>query len=103
MLFGTYYMPRDRLPQQDGTASPVPSGRIGQMLFPFPPRPMRAVAAGRRRPDRTRCNLSARVSCLLSRRLMRIEQRSDALMAGIFAAGADNPACVAENGPGAGS
>jgi sterol desaturase/sphingolipid hydroxylase (fatty acid hydroxylase superfamily) len=35
ILFGTYYMPRDRLPQQFGTASPVPAGLMGQMLFPF--------------------------------------------------------------------
>ncbi len=35
ILFGTYYMPRDRVPQQFGTASPVPAGLIGQMLFPF--------------------------------------------------------------------
>jgi sterol desaturase/sphingolipid hydroxylase (fatty acid hydroxylase superfamily) len=35
ILCGTYYMPRDRLPDQFGTASPVPAGLIGQMLFPF--------------------------------------------------------------------
>jgi sterol desaturase/sphingolipid hydroxylase (fatty acid hydroxylase superfamily) len=35
MLFGTYYMPRDRLPQQFGTASPVPAGLLGQLAFPF--------------------------------------------------------------------
>jgi sterol desaturase/sphingolipid hydroxylase (fatty acid hydroxylase superfamily) len=35
ILFGTYYMPSDRLPQQVGTASPVPAGLMGQMLFPF--------------------------------------------------------------------
>jgi sterol desaturase/sphingolipid hydroxylase (fatty acid hydroxylase superfamily) len=35
ILFGTYYMPRDRLPQQFGTATPVPAGLLGQMLFPF--------------------------------------------------------------------
>jgi sterol desaturase/sphingolipid hydroxylase (fatty acid hydroxylase superfamily) len=35
MLFGTYYMPRDRLPQQFGTASPVPAGLLGQLVFPF--------------------------------------------------------------------
>ena len=35
ILFGTYYMPSDRLPHQFGTASPVPAGLIGQILFPF--------------------------------------------------------------------
>ena len=35
VLFGTYYMPRDRRPCQFGTASAVPAGLIGQMLFPF--------------------------------------------------------------------
>jgi sterol desaturase/sphingolipid hydroxylase (fatty acid hydroxylase superfamily) len=35
ILFGTYYMPRDRRPHQFGTNTPVPPGLIGQMLFPF--------------------------------------------------------------------
>lgn len=35
IVFGTYYMPRDRLPQRFGTATPVPEGFFGQMLFPF--------------------------------------------------------------------
>ena len=35
VLFGTYHMPRDRVPEQFGTASPVPAGLIGQMLYPF--------------------------------------------------------------------
>jgi len=35
LLFGTYYMPQDRLPQHFGTTTPVPAGLIGQMLFPF--------------------------------------------------------------------
>jgi sterol desaturase/sphingolipid hydroxylase (fatty acid hydroxylase superfamily) len=35
ILFRTYYMPRDRLPQQFGTSSPVPAELIGQILFPF--------------------------------------------------------------------
>ena len=35
ILFGTYHMPRDRVPQRFGTASPVPAGLIGQMLYPF--------------------------------------------------------------------
>jgi sterol desaturase/sphingolipid hydroxylase (fatty acid hydroxylase superfamily) len=35
ILFGTYHMPRDRVPQSFGTATPVPAGLIGQMIFPF--------------------------------------------------------------------
>lgn len=35
ILFGTYYMPGDRLPAIFGTATPVPSGLAGQLLFPF--------------------------------------------------------------------
>lgn len=35
ILCGTYYMPRDRLPASFGTATPVPAGLPGQLLFPF--------------------------------------------------------------------
>jgi len=35
IMFGTYYMPSDRLPGRFGTASPVPTGLVGQFLFPF--------------------------------------------------------------------
>jgi sterol desaturase/sphingolipid hydroxylase (fatty acid hydroxylase superfamily) len=35
ILFGTYYMPRDRCPSTFGTATPVPSGLLGQLNFPF--------------------------------------------------------------------
>lgn len=35
ILFGTYYMPRNRLPGSFGTDSPVPKGIIGQLAFPF--------------------------------------------------------------------
>ncbi len=35
ILFGTYYMPRDRRPRQFETASAGPAGLTGQMLFPF--------------------------------------------------------------------
>ncbi len=35
ILFGTYNMPRDQLPVSFGTKSPVPSGFIGQLAFPF--------------------------------------------------------------------
>ena len=35
VLFGTYYMPRDRVPLAFGTSTPVPAGLVGQMLFPF--------------------------------------------------------------------
>jgi sterol desaturase/sphingolipid hydroxylase (fatty acid hydroxylase superfamily) len=35
ILFGTYYMPDGKLPRVFGTATPVPSGLWGQLLFPF--------------------------------------------------------------------
>lgn len=35
VLFGTYYMPRDRLPERFGTDTPVPKGIIGQLIYPF--------------------------------------------------------------------
>lgn len=35
ILFGTYYMPRDRRPASFGTDTPVPGGLIGQLMFPF--------------------------------------------------------------------
>jgi sterol desaturase/sphingolipid hydroxylase (fatty acid hydroxylase superfamily) len=35
ILFGTYYMPRDRRPASYGTATPVPTGLLGQLIFPF--------------------------------------------------------------------
>lgn len=35
LLFGTYYMPRDRRPSGFGTQTPVPSGLVGQLVFPF--------------------------------------------------------------------
>jgi sterol desaturase/sphingolipid hydroxylase (fatty acid hydroxylase superfamily) len=35
ILFGTYYMPKDRVPTQFGTETQVPPGLIGQLLFPF--------------------------------------------------------------------
>ncbi len=35
ILFGTYYMPRDRVPARFGTETPVPEGLIGQLMFPF--------------------------------------------------------------------
>jgi len=35
ILFGTYYMPRNRLPGSFGTDSPVSKGIIGQLAFPF--------------------------------------------------------------------
>lgn len=35
ILFGTYYMPREQRPMSFGTATPVPTGLIGQMVFPF--------------------------------------------------------------------
>jgi sterol desaturase/sphingolipid hydroxylase (fatty acid hydroxylase superfamily) len=35
IVFGTYYMPKDRAPTQFGTDTPVPTGLVGQLLFPF--------------------------------------------------------------------
>jgi sterol desaturase/sphingolipid hydroxylase (fatty acid hydroxylase superfamily) len=35
ILFGTYYMPQDRLPRHFGTQTPVPPGLLGQLAFPF--------------------------------------------------------------------
>lgn len=35
ILFGTYYMPKGRVPTGFGTETPVPPGLVGQLLFPF--------------------------------------------------------------------
>ena len=35
ILFGTYYMPRERRPTVFGTTTSVPEGFIGQLTFPF--------------------------------------------------------------------
>jgi sterol desaturase/sphingolipid hydroxylase (fatty acid hydroxylase superfamily) len=35
ILFGTYYMPNDRIPLRFGTNTPVPKGLVGQLFFPF--------------------------------------------------------------------
>jgi sterol desaturase/sphingolipid hydroxylase (fatty acid hydroxylase superfamily) len=35
ILFGTYYMPKGRLPEQFGTDTPVPDGLFPQLMFPF--------------------------------------------------------------------
>jgi sterol desaturase/sphingolipid hydroxylase (fatty acid hydroxylase superfamily) len=35
ILFGTYHMPKHRWPASFGTATPVPSGLLGQLVFPF--------------------------------------------------------------------
>jgi sterol desaturase/sphingolipid hydroxylase (fatty acid hydroxylase superfamily) len=35
ILFGTWYMPRDRLPERFGTQSPVPASLPGQLIYPF--------------------------------------------------------------------
>jgi sterol desaturase/sphingolipid hydroxylase (fatty acid hydroxylase superfamily) len=35
ILFGTYYMPKDRIPRSFGTSTPVPEGLVGQLVFPF--------------------------------------------------------------------
>ena len=47
ILFGTYYMPRDRAPALFGTDTPVPTGLVGQLLFPF----RRRSAAGGNLPE----------------------------------------------------
>jgi sterol desaturase/sphingolipid hydroxylase (fatty acid hydroxylase superfamily) len=35
IIFGTYYMPKGRVPKQFGTDTPVPTGLVGQLIFPF--------------------------------------------------------------------
>jgi hypothetical protein len=35
VIFGTYYLPRDRSPSSFGTDTPVPPGLLGQLVFPF--------------------------------------------------------------------
>lgn len=35
LMFGTFYMPRDRLPASFGTSTPVPEGVIRQLVWPF--------------------------------------------------------------------
>ena len=34
-LFGTWYLPKGELPKSYGTNAPVPTGLLGQMLYPF--------------------------------------------------------------------
>jgi sterol desaturase/sphingolipid hydroxylase (fatty acid hydroxylase superfamily) len=61
ILFGTYYMPRDRVPAHFGTSTPVPANLLGQLVFPFrrerpadaDPRPETNVTAPEKR-SRTR-------------------------------------------------
>lgn len=35
IIFGTFYMPKGRQPEEFGTADPVPKGLIGQLIYPF--------------------------------------------------------------------
>lgn len=35
ILFGTWYMPRDRVPESFGAVTPVPHGLLAQLLYPF--------------------------------------------------------------------
>ncbi|PWT89421.1 MAG: sterol desaturase family protein [Blastocatellia bacterium] len=35
LIFGTYYLPRNRMPAKYGVSEPVPLGYLGQMLHPF--------------------------------------------------------------------
>jgi sterol desaturase/sphingolipid hydroxylase (fatty acid hydroxylase superfamily) len=50
LIFGTFQMPRDRLPTDYGAAG-VPKSVLGQMLHPFRPSPQRAVAIASSRPQ----------------------------------------------------
>jgi sterol desaturase/sphingolipid hydroxylase (fatty acid hydroxylase superfamily) len=50
ILFGTYYMPKDERPTSFGTATPVPAGLAGQMVFPFR-KSARAVAECTEHPN----------------------------------------------------
>ena len=43
ILFGTYYMPRDRVPEDFGVHEPMPAGYVRQLLHPF-----KAALGGRR-------------------------------------------------------
>jgi len=45
IVFGTYYMPRDRWPENFGIHEPMPAGFLGQLWEPF--------AALRRKPEKT--------------------------------------------------
>ena len=35
LLFGTFYLPKGRMPERYGVLEPVPIGYLGQMLYPF--------------------------------------------------------------------
>ncbi len=35
LLFGTFYMPRGRQPERFGTHDPIPTGFLGQLIYPF--------------------------------------------------------------------
>lgn len=35
ILFGTYYMPRERIPRAFGIAEPMPTSILGQLMYPF--------------------------------------------------------------------
>jgi len=39
LMFGTFYLPRHRLPEHFGTGTPVPAGLLGQLAFPFRKQP----------------------------------------------------------------
>ena len=47
ILFGTYYMPRNMAPASFGTATPVPTGLFGQVIFPFRRQPRINKGSGR--------------------------------------------------------
>ena len=37
MMFGSFYMPKDKLPDAYGVADPMPPSFMGQMIYPFRP------------------------------------------------------------------
>lgn len=48
ILFGTYYMPRDRSPENFGIHTPMPEGYVSQLVHPFVAQTFRRPPRGRR-------------------------------------------------------
>jgi len=44
LIFGTYYLPKDRIPEKYGTSESVPTGYFGQMVYPFRKRSQQSAA-----------------------------------------------------------
>lgn len=61
IIFGTYYMPRDRRPQRYGVGEAVPDGVVGQMLYPFRRRSPRTATATATAPDSSASPCAVRV------------------------------------------